>query len=99
MVAAIKSIEYETKQSWQKNKYWKVFWLKLFWYQIFKKARNPLNFMLEECFLAAMCEICWKLTIKTLERRHWHRSGVFIVNFEQISHIAALLFPLLTLSK
>ena len=26
------------------------------------------------------CEICSKLTIKTPERRHWHRSGVFIVN-------------------
>ena len=29
------------------------------------------------------CEICSKLTIKTLERRHWRRSGVFI-NFEHI---------------
>ena len=30
------------------------------------------------------------LTIKTPERRHWHhwsRSGVFIVNFEHISHL------------
>ena len=27
------------------------------------------------------CEVCSKLTIKTLERRHWHRSGVFMVNF------------------
>ena len=25
---------------------------------------------------------CSKLTIKTPERRHWRRSGVFIVNFE-----------------
>ena len=24
--------------------------------------------------------------MKTPERRHWHRSGVFIVNFEYISH-------------
>ena len=30
------------------------------------------------------CEICWKLTKKTPERRHWHRSGVFIVNLEDI---------------
>ena len=30
------------------------------------------------------CEICSKLTIKTPERRHWRRSGVFIVNFEHI---------------
>ena len=27
------------------------------------------------------CEICSKLTIKAPERRHWHRSSVFIVNF------------------
>ena len=26
------------------------------------------------------CEICLKLTINTPERRHWPRSGVFIVN-------------------
>ena len=33
-----------------------------------------------------MCEICSKLTIKTLEQRQWRRSAVFIVNFELISH-------------
>ena len=27
------------------------------------------------------------LTIKTSERRHWCRSGVFIVNFEQMPYI------------
>ena len=32
-------------------------------------------------------DICSKLTIKTLERRHKLRSGVFIVNFEHISHL------------
>ena len=32
------------------------------------------------------------------EWRHWHRSSVFIVNFEQISHIV-LVFLLLTLNK
>ena len=42
------------------------------------------------------CEICSKLTIKTPERRHWRRSGVFIVNFEHISHLV-LVFILLTL--
>ena len=41
------------------------------------------------------CEICSKLTIKTPERRHLHRSGVFIVNFEHISHLV-LVFLLLT---
>ena len=43
------------------------------------------------------CEICSKLTIKTTERRHWRRSGVFIVNFEYVSHLV-LLFLLLTLN-
>ena len=33
-----------------------------------------------------MCEICSSLTIKIPERHHWRHSGVFIVNFEQISH-------------
>ena len=32
-------------------------------------------------------EICSKLTTKTPERRHWRRPGVFIVNFEHISHL------------
>ena len=36
-----------------------------------------------------MCKICSKLTIKTAERRQISskgRSGVFIVNFEYVSH-------------
>ena len=44
------------------------------------------------------CEICSKLTIKTPERGHWCRSGVFIVNFERISQLA-LVFLLLTLGR
>ena len=44
------------------------------------------------------CEICSKLTIKTPERRQWRRSGVFIVNFEHISHLV-LVFLLLTSNK
>ena len=39
------------------------------------------------------CELCSKLTLKTPERRQWRLSGVFIVNFEHISHLALL--PLL----
>ena len=35
--------------------------------------------------------------MKTPERRHWGGSGVFIVNFEHILHLA-LVFPLLTLN-
>ena len=44
------------------------------------------------------CEICPKLTTKTPERRHWCRSGVFIVNFEHISQLV-LVFLLLTLRR
>ena len=45
----------------------------------------------------ARCETCSNSTIKTTERLHWRRSGVFIVNFEHISHLA-LVFLLLTLN-
>ena len=44
------------------------------------------------------CEICSNLIIKTLERCHWRRSGVFMVNFENISHFF-LVFLLLILHK
>ena len=43
------------------------------------------------------CEICSKLTIKIAEGRQWRRSGIFIVNFERISHLV-LVFLLLTLN-
>ena len=43
-------------------------------------------------------EICSKLTIKTPEQCHWLCSGVFIVNFEHISHLV-LVFLLLTLNR
>ena len=43
------------------------------------------------------CEICSKLTIKTCERRQWHRFSVFI-NSEHILHLV-LVFLLLTLSR
>ena len=44
------------------------------------------------------CEICSKLTIEIPERRQWRLSGIFIVNFENISHLL-LVFLLLTLNK
>ena len=44
------------------------------------------------------CGICSKLIITTPERLHWRRSGVFIVNFEHISHFVRV-FLLLTLSR
>ena len=39
--------------------------------------------------LEQRCEICSKLTLKTPKRRHWCRFGVFIVNFEHISHLCS----------
>ena len=44
------------------------------------------------------CKICSKLTKKTPERNHWHRSGGLIVNFEHMLHFF-LVFLLLALSK
>ena len=35
--------------------------------------------------------------MKTLERRHWRHFGVFVVDFERISHLF-LMFLLLTLT-
>ena len=43
------------------------------------------------------CEICSKLTIKTPKQHPLHFSGVFIVNFEHISHFVLVLL-LLTLN-
>ena len=43
------------------------------------------------------CEICSKLTMKIPERRQWRRSGIFIVNFEHISHLV-IVFLLLILN-
>ena len=45
----------------------------------------------------AKCEICSKLIIMTPERQQWRSSGVFIVNFEHISHLV-LAVLLLTLN-
>ena len=38
------------------------------------------------------CEICSELTIKTLKRRQYRRSPVFIVNFENISQFLLVNF-------
>ena len=41
------------------------------------------------------CKICSQLTIKTPEQHHWHRFGVFNVNFEHISHLVLVFFDYL----
>ena len=42
-------------------------------------------------------EICSKLTLRTPERRQWHRTCIFIVYLEHISHLV-LVFLLLALN-
>ena len=44
------------------------------------------------------CEMCSKLTIKMAKKHYWRSSGVFIFNFENISHLVPV-FLLLTLSR
>ena len=54
------------------------------------KIRSPASnymFQVNNRNTRTRCEICSKLTIKTPERCKWRRPGVFIVNFEHISHL------------
>ena len=45
------------------------------------------------------CEVYSELTINTLEQHHWRRSGVFIVNFEHISHLKLIVINLNSLKN
>ena len=61
-------------------------------------TNSPANiclFKVKNKNIRKRCEICSKLTTKT---RYWHCSGIFIVNFEHISHLFGV-FLLLTLNK
>ena len=61
-------------------------------------GKNPAGnhkFKVNNWNTGTRCEICSKLTIKTLEWRQWYRSGVLIVKFEHILY-HVLLFLLLT---
>ena len=51
-----------------------------------------------ECLKTQPTITCSKLTIETLKQGMKYRSGVFIVNFEDISHLV-LVFLMLTLSR
>ena len=69
-------------------------------FQTFLKGNIPVGIYLRKVNYRntrTRCEICSELTVKTPERRQWRRSGVFIVNFENILHFA-LVFLLLTLN-
>ena len=50
----------------------------------FSSFSNIYLFKVNKRNTTKMCEIRSKLTIKTPEWHQWHRSGVFIVNFESI---------------
>ena len=68
----------------------------------YKPRLDKPNFTLTQlahtCSKSARWKIWSKLTIKTLERCQWRHSGVFIVNFQQTSHLV-LVFSLLILNK
>ena len=81
--------EYEIKV-WQKNRI------------LFEKVIPIGNYMFKvsNSNTRTRCEICSKLTMKKSEQRQWRRSGLFIVNFEHISHLVShLVFLMLTLSR
>ena len=68
-------------------------------HQVCFKQYNPVGncmFKVSNRNTRARCEICSRLSLMTLEKLDWRRSGVFNVNFEHISHLV-LLFLLLTL--
>ena len=59
----------------------------LFFQRIFHYPVGNSIFKVSNRNTKTRCEICSKLIIKTSERRHCRRSGVFIVDLEHISHL------------
>ena len=68
------------------------------YYRIHTNPAGNYMFIVNNRNTRRRCEICSELTIMTPERRHWRRPGIFVVNFEHISHLV-LVFLLLTLSR
>ena len=71
------------------------------WTVINNQQQFPANIYLlkvNNIYTRRRCEIFSTSTIKTLEWCHWRCSGVFIVNFEHISH-HSLVFLLLSFNK
>ena len=68
-------------------------------YLNFKVPAGNYMFRVSNRNTRTRCELCSKLTRQILERRHWRRSNIFIVNFEHISHLVLIVFLLLTLSR
>ena len=63
-----------------------------------KKPAGTYLFKVYNGNTRTICEIWSKLTIKIPKRRHWRRSGAFIVDFRHFA-IYFLVFLLLTLNK
>ena len=68
------------------------------YYRIHTNPAGNYMFIVNNRNTRRRCEICSELTIMTPERRHWRRPGIFVVNFEHISHLV-LVFLLWTLSR
>ena len=87
------------RQTLHLRKYSKYLCTIIPWWKKTKKTHPAGIYLLKvnDWSTRTRCEICSKLTIKIPERRQWCRSGIFIVNFEHISHLV-LVFLLLTLN-
>ena len=83
---------------WKLVEKWKIFaisskrYLKWEWFCFLQEVSNPVCiylFQLNSGNIKTICDcdISSKLTIKTSKRHYWHRSGVFLFKFEQISYI------------
>ena len=75
-----------------------ILWLLWFYCKVIKISQQTLTCIKSIIETLNRCEIFSKLTIKTPTRLHWRCSGVFIVNFEYISH-PFLVFLLLSLNR
>ena len=66
------------------------YWIRKFWKIDVCDTSIPAGnymFKVNNRNIKTRLEICSDLTVKTPERRQWHRSSIFIVNFEHISHL------------
>ena len=100
---SVKKVFLEISQNSQENTCARVsfilkerLWHKCFPVNFAKFLRTRFPFLIEYLWwllLLTESEICSKLPIRKPKGRHWHFSGVFILNFEHFAPIA-LVFPL-----
>ena len=50
------------------------------------------KFICSKSIAKTLEKICSKLTVKTSERRKWHRSRDFIINFEHVLYLFLCLY-------